>query len=59
MNLNVPEKALLRDILDMRIKELESAPNYWTGKTSQKVISAVLQETEDTKSLKKVLLGED
>lgn len=59
MQLNVSEKALLRDILNMRIKELESAPNYWTGKTSQKIISAVLQEIEDTKSLKKILLGED
>lgn len=48
---------LLRKILDARIKELSSAQNYWTGKTPRKVIEDAIKELEDTKRLKKLLLG--
>lgn len=57
--MNVMERLLLRDILNARIKELESVQNYWTGKTPMRIIAEGTQELNDTKSLKKVLLGDD
>lgn len=57
--MNVHERSLLRHILDLRIKELESAPNYWTGRTPRQKIDRALHELKETKNLKQVLLGED
>lgn len=55
--MNEHEKSLLRHILDLRIKELESAPNYWTGRTPRQVIDRALHELKETKILKQALLG--
>ena len=59
MNLNVHERSLLRHIFDLRIKELESVQNYWTGKTPRQVIDRALHELKETKSLQQVILGGD
>lgn len=50
---------LLRKIIDLRIKELASVQNFWTGKTPRKVIDNAIKELEDTKRLKQLLLGDD
>ena len=58
MQLNVMEKALLRDILNARIIELKSKPVFYTGRTPREVVVSEQQELWDTLEFKKTILGD-